>query len=494
MFIARSRQTVGSSAGLGAPMRTRGMRNNILVGVFEQICGVRTGECVYTFGFLNFRDPGSKLSSGQLTVSSSANNVSADLHSRSVLFAKIDVGVNETCVCIFGLPFYSRHRLPVPTRCIAGESSGMAAACAEASDASNFRITVVAMTGAAITVDDASAADTILSVKRRVFAANRKLFVRRQRLVYRPGPHGMEPLADDETLGGAGVAQDGSAELDVLLAELTEADAVELDLIFFDSAKNGRTDEMLELLDEGANIEFQDMSSKSPGGTGRRDGYTALMWATENGHADCVRLLIDAGANIDATSEMGETALVQAAAEGRTDCVRMLIDAGARMDAMDEVMYPALIAAATNGRTESVRLLIDAGADIEVSVLCGWTALTNAADNGHTECARLLIEAGADKEAKDYEGRSSLNFAARNGHVDCVRLLIESGAYKNARDKKGRTALIRAVACDQTDCVRVLLNAGANRNAKTRDGQTALDVARARRPENAEIVRLLMRV
>ncbi len=79
-------------------------------------------------------------------------------------------------------------------------------------------ISVVAMTGAAILIDDASAADTILSVKERVFAANRELPVRRQRLVYRPGPRGMEALADDETLGGAGVAQDGSAELDVLMS------------------------------------------------------------------------------------------------------------------------------------------------------------------------------------------------------------------------------------------------------------------------------------
>jgi hypothetical protein len=77
------------------------------------------------------------------------------------------------------------------------------------------------MTGAAIAIDDASAADTVLSVKQRVFAANSKMPVRRQRLVYQPGPFGMDPLADDETLGGAGVARDGTAELDVLVVDLT---------------------------------------------------------------------------------------------------------------------------------------------------------------------------------------------------------------------------------------------------------------------------------
>jgi hypothetical protein len=77
------------------------------------------------------------------------------------------------------------------------------------------------MAGAAIAIDDASATDTVLSVKERVFAVNDKMPVHRQRLVYQPGPYGMEALADDETLGGAGVAPDGTAILDVLLDEPT---------------------------------------------------------------------------------------------------------------------------------------------------------------------------------------------------------------------------------------------------------------------------------
>ena len=89
-------------------------------------------------------------------------------------------------------------------------------------------ISVVAMAGAAIAINDAAATDTIRSVKERVHAANRELPVRRQRLVYRPGPCGLEALADDETLGGAGLARDGTAELDVLLVELTDAEMAAL--------------------------------------------------------------------------------------------------------------------------------------------------------------------------------------------------------------------------------------------------------------------------
>jgi hypothetical protein len=90
------------------------------------------------------------------------------------------------------------------------------------------RISVVTMAGAVITIDNAAAADTIQSVKKRIFAANRDMPMRRQRLVYRPGPHGLEALADDETLGGVGVAHDGSSELDLLLEPLTEDEIEEL--------------------------------------------------------------------------------------------------------------------------------------------------------------------------------------------------------------------------------------------------------------------------
>jgi hypothetical protein len=182
---------------------------------------------------------------------------------------------------------------------------------ADAQSIAIFRLSVVAMIGAAIFINDASAADTVHSVKQRVFAANRKLHVQRQRLVYRPGPLGMEPLPDDETLGGAGVAQDGSAELDVLLAELTEAEMALLHERLLEAAKDGRSDDMLQLLDEGAEVECTD-----------KDGFTALIKAAANGHADCVRRLIQAGADTNAQGHSGETAMIRAADEiALTVCV-----------------------------------------------------------------------------------------------------------------------------------------------------------------------------
>lgn len=84
------------------------------------------------------------------------------------------------------------------------------------------------MTGATISIENVAATHTILNIKKRLYAVNNKLRVCRQRLVYSAGPHGMDALADNETLRGAGVAQDGTAELDLLLADLTEEEADEL--------------------------------------------------------------------------------------------------------------------------------------------------------------------------------------------------------------------------------------------------------------------------
>ena len=81
------------------------------------------------------------------------------------------------------------------------------------------RISIISMNGAAIVLDDASAADSIQSVKRRVFGVDSKLTMSRQRIMYTDGPYGMNPLPGNETLDGAGVPQDGSAKIDVLLAD-----------------------------------------------------------------------------------------------------------------------------------------------------------------------------------------------------------------------------------------------------------------------------------
>jgi hypothetical protein len=241
------------------------------------------------------------------------------------------------------------------------------------------------MTGVAITINDASDADTILSVKRRVFFANRTLFVRRQRLVYSEGPRGMDALADDETLGGVGVVQDGSAKLDVLVADLSEADLSELGAELIAAVVFDSVGEALAALAEGADIEWT-----VP--TGIR-GRTPLFIAASHGHANVLRALIDCGADKEAKNEHGKSALFICAYFGRTECLRVLLQSGADKNACDDAGETPLMATCRYGFNAYVQLLLDADAHREVINHQGQTArmlIDQQADLSPSQRTRLL--------------------------------------------------------------------------------------------------------
>jgi hypothetical protein len=139
-------------------------------------------------------------------------------------------------------------------------------------------------------------------------------------------------------------------------------------------------------------------------------------------------MLIDNGANKDATEKRGFTALmILATVDNHFDCVRLLIDCGADMDAKSDHGLTALMIAATKENTTCARLLMDGGANADVKDGQGKTALMVAADNGRTDCARLLLIGGANKDTKDKSGLTALDWARRKGKHDVVRL-IESYA------------------------------------------------------------------
>ena len=54
-----------------------------------------------------------------------------------------------------------------------------------------------------------------------------------------------------------------------------------------------------------------------------------MMWAAANGHADCLRALLDWGAMVDKVNSDGNTALHCASKRGALDCVQLLVERGA---------------------------------------------------------------------------------------------------------------------------------------------------------------------
>ena len=104
----------------------------------------------------------------------------------------------------------------------------------------------------------------------------------------------------------------------------------------------------------------------------------------------------------------GNTALIGAASYGHADCVRLLIEANASVHAAtDNSSVPgstALIMAAFRGHVNCATLLLEAKANVEAGTNDGSTACMMGAYSGHADCVRALIEAKADVEAATFDG------------------------------------------------------------------------------------------
>ena len=123
--------------------------------------------------------------------------------------------------------------------------------------------------------------------------------------------------------------------------------------------------------------------------------------AAYKGHAECVGLLIEAGANPDLTTlEGGSAPLHMAARSGHVEVVRLLIAAGVDRDkAKSDGGATPLHMAAEKGHVSVVHLLIAAGVDVNKKKEDGATPLDSVAWKCKNEAAKLqvahlLIEAG----------------------------------------------------------------------------------------------------
>ena len=94
-----------------------------------------------------------------------------------------------------------------------------------------------------------------------------------------------------------------------------------------------------------------------------------LMAAVFNGHLECVKLLIQAGADLNVQDENGRTTLMFAAAKGHVDCVKLLTEAGADLDIWHEYGFTALMIAALDGSETCFKTLLNAGADVNMTLM-----------------------------------------------------------------------------------------------------------------------------
>jgi len=163
--------------------------------------------------------------------------------------------------------------------------------------------------------------------------------------------------------------------------DLAEMVAGKKALDIFEAASLGRLARLKELARDRAAV-----NSRSA------DGFTALHFAGFFGQPESARVLIEAGAAVDAVAAnpMKVMPLHSAASARNLDAVRLLLEHGAPPNARQQGGWAAIHAAAQNGDRPMVELLLQHGADPKLANDEGKTAAMVASEKGHKEIAALL--------------------------------------------------------------------------------------------------------
>jgi ankyrin repeat protein len=325
--------------------------------------------------------------------------------------------------------------------------------------------------------------------------------------------------------------------LERLLASGADVNAPGIDgeTLLMTAARGGHLEAVRALLERGAEVDARELWH----------GQTALMWAAAQGHPDVIRELAARGADVNARSNTEEwerqvtseprdkwlppgglTPLLFAARENCLACLPVLIEAGADVNATTPDGISAVVMALINGHFDVAGALVEAGTDPNLADYTGRTALYAAIDfntmpksnrpspktleNTLTglDVARLLLERGADvnaalKRLPPYRakldrgndtmlggGTTAFLRAAKAGDLPAMKLLLEHGADPLlAPTRSGITPLMAAAGLGTAEqdttgraktqdeaiaAIELLLGRGIDINARSSDGRTAL--------------------
>jgi ankyrin repeat protein len=128
---------------------------------------------------------------------------------------------------------------------------------------------------------------------------------------------------------------------------LTEAEEKISSDQFFDAAIDNSVDIIKEYIKQGGDVNIRNPHSSQ----------TSLMYATMDINLEIMKLLIDAGADVDVKTDNGSTALMYACANDSADAVKMLIDAGANTGIKNLNGYDAFYFAEKFGKSDKDMIL-----------------------------------------------------------------------------------------------------------------------------------------
>ena len=161
--------------------------------------------------------------------------------------------------------------------------------------------------------------------------------------------------------------------------------------------------------------------------------------------------------------------------------IRLILEAGGDVNGVDFAGFTPLIHAASNGNLAAVRMLLGKGADVNArsgdgsfqkvkagSIALGfWTPLSASMALGSTDLVKTLLDAGAKVDVPDVRGMTPLMLAVATDrqNLDIIKMLLAHGANVNAKSLAGETALDWAVKTGAQPAMDALRRAGGTETA-----------------------------
>ena len=236
------------------------------------------------------------------------------------------------------------------------------------------------------------------------------------------------------------------------------------------------------------------------------DSKTAVMIASSEGYIEVVKVLVGNGADVNLVPGHNQfSPLLYASWNGYVNTVKFPIKAGADVNfTRDEDHSTALLMATSNDHVNIVKVLVESGANVNSVNIVNETALMKAASYGHVNSIEALIAAGADVNHSLEDGWSVLMSTASNGHLDCLQYLIHVqdprhfshypfdeaiGSHNDREDFPWNKYQSVKFHCPRKDvaswsvtvssavCAQLLVTSGADVNKTTENGWTALHLA-----------------
>ncbi len=250
---------------------------------------------------------------------------------------------------------------------------------------------------------------------------------------------------------------------------------------------------------------------------------TPLVFAARQNCIECAKILLDAGANVNQTTNYGWTPLLTATQNRNYKLAAFLLERGANPNLKNNGGWSPLYLATDNrdiemgdyptpkadmDQLEYIKLLLSKKADPNIRV-CGtrsnpngttpteqcvgdstetrtnftmqWlfedgsTPFIRAAQSSDVDLMKVLLAAGADPKIRTAHDVTALAVASgiawvegvtfewsRSKNVETVKMLLDLGINPNQQDDEGRAALHGAAHKGRNEIVQMLVDAGAD--------------------------------